>query len=258
LAISIRGAVVSEHIDHAGEPMPGMGIGSGNDVGIHGMLLFGEGKIYLSHLPMFDPPHNFQALLQVTLSGEGTEPHSAYLKDRAATSAKLYTFVPEEFPMSGLVGDSSQPPPVTSFKGSIFRGHFERGGTQLLAGVTASVDEVVYLEELDGTAKPLDGQKLEYLCLGEPGELFLAHIITSRPSFDHIVSFHFLDQEFAGHSGTKPVKFSDREDSPERKLKKNEEVSGFFYQSIGPRGQHGFSTQLQIGEEIYLEIEELA
>ena len=233
-------------------------MGSGNDVGIHGMLLFGEGKLYLSHLPMFDPPHNFQALLRVTLSGEGTDPRSAYLKDRAATGAKLYTFVPEEFPMSGLVGDSAQPPPVTSFKGFIFHGHFERGGTRLLAGVTASVDEVVYLEELDGFAKPLDGQKLEYLCFGEPGELFLAHIITNRPSFDHIVPFHFLDQEFAGHSGTKPVKFSDREDRPERKLEGNEEVAGFFYQSIGPRGQHGFSTELQIDEEIYLEIEELA
>jgi len=245
-------------MDHGGEPMPGMDMGPGSDVGLHGMLLFGEGKIYLSHLPMFDPPHNFQVFLRVTLSSEGTEPRSAYLKDRAATGTKLYTFVPEEFPMLGLVGDSSRPPPVTSFKGSIFRGHFERGGTQLLAGVTASVDEVVYLEELDGTAEPLDGQKLEYLCLGEPGEQFLAHIITNKPSFDHIVPFHFLDQEFAGHSATKPVQFSDRADRPERKLKRNEEVSGFFYQSIGPRGQHGFSTKLQIGEEIYSEIDELA
>jgi hypothetical protein len=249
---------VSEHTGHSGEPMPGMSMGPGSDVGIHGMLLFGGGKIYLSHLPMFDPPHNFQVLLRVSMSGGGSEPRSAYLNDRAATGARVYTFVPEEFPMSGLVGDSSQPPPVTSFKGSVFRGHFERGGSRLLTGVTASVDEVVYLEELDVTAKPLHGQKLEYLCLGEPGELFLAHIIRSRPSFDHIVPFHFLDQEFADHSATKPVQFSDREDRPEQKLERNEEVSGFFYQSIGPHGQHGFNTKLQIDEEIHFEVEELA
>lgn len=249
---------MSKHMDHSGESMPEMDMDQGSDVGIHGMLLFGQRKIYLSHLPMFDPPHNFQVLLRVTMSGEGTEPRSTYLNDLAATGGTLYTFVTEEFPMLGLAGDSAQPPSVTSFKGSIFRGHFERGGTQLLAGITATVDEVVYLEELDSTAKPLDGQKLEYLCFGEPGELFLAHIIRNRPSFDHIVPFRFLDQEFVGHSATKPVAFSDRADRPERKLQRNEKVSGFFYQSIGPRGQHGFTTKLQISEEIYFEVAELA
>jgi len=248
-------------MDHGHESMPGMGMEAGNDVGIHGMLLFGEGKIYLSHLPMFDPPHNFQVLLHVTMLGEGTEPRSIYLDDRAATGAKLYTFVPEEFPISGLIGDFPQPPSVTSFKGVIFRGHFERGGTQLLTGVTATVDEVVYLAELDRTAKPFNGQSLEYLCFGEPGELFLAHTIRNRPSFDHIVPFHFLDSGLADQAlfpTGKPVDFDDREDQPERRLKRNEEISGFFRQSIGPRGQHGFTTRLQIGEEIYLELKELA
>ncbi len=248
-------------MDHGDESMPRMDMEAGSDVGIHGMLLFGEGKIYLSHLPMFDPPHNFQVLLQVTMSGGGPDPRSMYLKDRAATGVKLYTFVPEEFPMSGLIGEFPQPPSVTSFRGSIFRGHFERGGTQLLAGVTAAVDEVVYLAELDRTAKPFDGQRLAYLCFGEPGELFLAHTIRNRPSFDHIVPFRFLDPGLADQalvpSGT-PVDFSDREDQPERRLKRNEEVSGFFRQSIGPGGKHGFHTDLQIGEDIYLEVAELA
>jgi hypothetical protein len=252
---------VSEHMDHDGESMPGMGMGAGSDVGTHGMLLFGTEKIYLSHLPMFDPPHNFQVLLRVTMPGGRSDPHSTYLNDRAATGTKLYTFVPEEFPMLGLMGDFPQPPSVTSFSGSIFRGHFERGGTQLLAGVTANVDEVVYLAELESTAKPFEGQKLEYLCFGEPRELFLAHTIRNRPSFDHIVTFNFLDREVAGQAlfpSGKPVDFGDREDLPERRLKRNEEVLGFFSQSIGPRGQHGFRTKLQIGEEIYFEKGELA
>ena len=34
----------------------------------HGMLLFGEQAAYLSHLPMFGSPHNYQAIFEVTLS----------------------------------------------------------------------------------------------------------------------------------------------------------------------------------------------
>ena len=37
----------------------------GDTTGIHGMLLFGEDILYLSHLPMFASPHNFQVLLEV-------------------------------------------------------------------------------------------------------------------------------------------------------------------------------------------------
>jgi hypothetical protein len=246
------------HMDDGGGSMPGMDMGSDTDVGIHGMLLFGEQRVYLSHLPMFDPPHNFQVLLQVTMSGGDSDPRSAYLGDRAATGAKLYTFVPEEFPMLGLAGSFGQPPSVTSFGGTIFRGHFERGGSQLLTGVTATVDEVLYLEQLDGDAKPFDGQELEYICFGQPGALFLAHKIQNRPSFDHIVSFRFLDPEFAGHSDTKPVHFEGRPDQPDQKLQENEKISAFFFQSIGPRGQHGFRTDLQVGAQAYCEVAELA
>jgi hypothetical protein len=28
-------------------------------IGVHGMLLFGQNPLYLSHLPMFMRPHNF-------------------------------------------------------------------------------------------------------------------------------------------------------------------------------------------------------
>jgi hypothetical protein len=33
-------------------------------MGVHGML-FGEEALYLSHLPMFEGPHNFQLILEV-------------------------------------------------------------------------------------------------------------------------------------------------------------------------------------------------
>ncbi len=40
----------------------------------HGMLLFGEQAAYLSHLPMFGSPHNYQAIFEVTLSKARIDP----------------------------------------------------------------------------------------------------------------------------------------------------------------------------------------
>lgn len=39
----------------------------GNTTGIHGMLLFGDQEaLYLSHLPMFTSPHNFQVIVEIS------------------------------------------------------------------------------------------------------------------------------------------------------------------------------------------------
>ncbi len=250
---------MEDQTGHAGDPMPGMDMGGG-DVGVHGMLMVGEDAIFLSHLPMFQPPHNFQVLLRVTLSAEGADPRRQYLDDRATSDTKLYTFVPEEFPIGDLIGQSPAPPKVTSFNGAIFRGHFERGGTQLLSDVTASVEKVLRFAELDPEAKPSEGQELTYLCFGDHGDLYMAHRITARPSFDHVLSFQTVDPDLADrdfHEAT-PVVFEGRDDSPESRLPGLDDVSAFFRQSIGPRGQHGFQTQLRIGEELYFEVDELA
>ena len=49
----------------------------------------------------------------------------------------------------------------------------------------------------------------------------------------------------------------DRADSVDERLRAASTVSGFFPQTIGPTGQHGFSTQLDVVEEVYLEVGEL-
>ena len=52
-----------------------------DQVAVHGMLLFGENTVYLSHLPLFGTttPHRYQVVLEVTLAKAGGDPQAAYV-----------------------------------------------------------------------------------------------------------------------------------------------------------------------------------
>src|SRR5262245_41628455 len=56
---------------------------------VHGMAMIGESRVFLSHLPMFHRPHDYQVLLEVELSAE--------LRD---VPAALHTFVPDPFELA--------------------------------------------------------------------------------------------------------------------------------------------------------------
>jgi hypothetical protein len=107
------------------------------------MLLFGEEPLYLSHLPMFQSPHNFQMLLEVGFDDAALQ---ALRADREG-GGDLYTFEPEKFPISEL-DPGGDGPTRTSMAGTVFHGHFERGGTPI-ARATAQIRNVVYFAELD-------------------------------------------------------------------------------------------------------------
>ena len=49
---------------------------------VHGMLMVGEDRSLMSHLPMFHSPHDYQLLLEVNLSAPGSDPLKTYLDDR--------------------------------------------------------------------------------------------------------------------------------------------------------------------------------
>src|SRR5215218_7768508 len=87
-------------------------------VGGHGMLLIGTTPAYLSHLPMFMAPHDFQVILEVAFTGAG-DPQARYIQDRQHTGTKLYTFSPaQKWDINELapVGPQ-QHPQRTSFAG---------------------------------------------------------------------------------------------------------------------------------------------
>ncbi|MEU6867514.1 hypothetical protein ABZ924_30465 [Streptomyces sp. NPDC046876] len=148
----------------------------------HGMAVMGEETVYLSHLPMFAMPvHAFQVLLEVTLDNEAGNAHKVYVEDRRQTGTDLYTLDPEPFRISDLVTPAGQPA-LTSFDGTLYRGHFERGGTAIVDPVRVDVRRVVHFRHLDeqDPRPPV----LTYLAFGKGGELFLAHRIVTPPDFD--------------------------------------------------------------------------
>jgi len=103
---------------------------------IHRMLVFGEKKIYLSHLPMFDgvtkdkmeytTPHRYQVILEASFQRGEKNLQNIYFDDRRKNpSVRIYTLDPELFVLPRL---SSGSPLLTEFKATIFRGHVEKKG----------------------------------------------------------------------------------------------------------------------------------
>jgi len=171
------------------------GHGGGSTMGMHGMLLFGTETLYLSHLPMFMHPHNFQVILEVALDDAAA---AAVRADREA-GADLHTFTPDEFPITEL-DPAGGGPARTVLEGTVWRGHFERGGERLTAA-TARVRQVVHFQEFDVGATHQPDRDLGYLCFGLPGQLHLAHEITGKPDFDQVLTVALVPGTLTDQAG---------------------------------------------------------
>lgn len=233
---------------HGEHPHPAPGVAT------HGMLVFGEEPIYVSHLPMFHPPHNFQVLAEV---GFASREEELYRSDRAETGEKVYTIAPERFALEELVSPPLEAPARTSFRATLFRGHFERGGEAIIQKLLVNVERVAHFQELP--VERADERALTYRCFGGAGGFFLVHEVHAPPDFDQVLRFRFAEQEFEEltFSGA-PVKIRDHVDELDQRLTVGDEATAFFFQSIGPGGQHGFSTGVVVEDEVYLESGELA
>jgi hypothetical protein len=224
------------------------------------MLLFGDGPFYLSHLPMFMSPHNYQAILQVTLeddvAGQVRNLHAHFGRDR------LLTVRPEVFAITDLLPADSSQPPRTEFRGDIVHGHFEHGGDIVATGTVVRVDDVVTFRELPvpspGSATSGDERgELTYLPVGDADEeLFLAHVITAAPDFDQVLRVsvsgaHFTRTELERQG--RPTITVARPDLPANRLHAEEKVAGH-----SSAGQH-FHTDIEIDvlSEVYVMEDEL-
>jgi len=175
----------------------------------HGMLVVGEDTIFLSHLPMFHAPHDYQVILQAKFRRGDLDPMSVYGRDRRQSGRKVYTLVPEPFVLPDVVSAKR------SFKADLFRGHFERGGLPIATGITVDIEQVVYFHQFEPTAGHPD--HAQYLLFGKGSEAFLAHLISARPDFDQVLSLPapasvnpvVLEQgqpvEFSALPGTMPL-----------------------------------------------------
>jgi len=246
------------HHDHGSE--------SCDTVGRHGMLLFGADPVYLSHLPMWVCPHNRQCYVEVAPDGTSVELLRA---DRARHGDGMYTFDPDLFPIAELEPHDGVPA-RTSLRGTLVRGHFERGGTPIARGVQVDVRQVVWYRELDADAIPEPGQSLEYLCFGRGGSMYLAHELRTRPSFDQVLTVRFIPgtvQTLVGHpldddvaaiqfDQAQPVTFG-RDDTVKCRLTAGEVTTAVFSLTRSPSASRGFSVEVEIERELYLEINEL-
>jgi hypothetical protein len=151
---------------------------------VHGMFMFGSDKVYLSHLPMFHSPHDYQVLLEVSLP---KEVKSEYLKHMKLSPLEAsYTIVPETFSLPDLVSSKK------SFKATLFKGHFERGGKAISNEVMISIKKVLYFKKFEKNAFKPDAGK--YIIVGNLSEQFLVHKVISKPDFDQITKLTGLSK----------------------------------------------------------------
>jgi hypothetical protein len=233
----------------------------GHALGVHGMLVFGGERtssllsrpVYVSHLPMFMAPHDFQVIARVT--GEAAARYDAFVAHFGFSV--IYTFRPEPFSIDELDparGGQAR----TSFGGTLFRGHFERGGGEIASDVSFGIEQVVHFRRFSTAAANTARGQLHYLCFGERDAAFLAHLITAPPDFDQI-----LFADIGSLSGVPDedlragviVTVPDRPDDVKARLQEGEAFSGALQvEGTGaPR-----SIELTVAHEYYLETGDLA
>ena len=227
------------------------------------MLVFGgqrradfapeRSPVYISHLPMFMPPHDFQVILRVT--GGAASRYRDFVAHFG--DFEVYTFRPEPFSIDELAPRAGAPQRA-SFGGTLFRGHFERGGTEIAGDVAFEVEQTVHFRRFAEDAGNASRRELRYLCFGQRHFLFLAHLITAAPDFDQIVAADLSslsgvseDELPAGVLATVPG----RADTAETRLKEGETLSGPVQaQASGAPGW----VECTLTHEIYLETGEPA
>ncbi|GAA4349214.1 hypothetical protein GCM10023185_05760 [Hymenobacter saemangeumensis] len=143
----------------------------------HGMLLVGTQQVFASHLPMFNRPHDYQVWLELELDSATLKTYQT--SRRAYPQEALYTLEPEKFVLPAMV---AKPHP---FRASLYRGHFERGGTAIVENVEVHIKKVLYFRQLNPQEAPPTHPA--YLLLGNAQEQFLAHRIAGQPGYDQVL-----------------------------------------------------------------------
>jgi hypothetical protein len=152
------------------------------------MLAFGGGRMYLSHLPLYHAPHNWQIVMEAQVATDSltsVPDAAAELKDDAASHADaMYTLEPDRFPLASIRALAEGGAPVT-FRATVYRGHFERGGSPLVSGALVNVTRVVWMRRISSEQPhPRTGR---WVLFGMPDETYLAHQVAGMPDFDQMV-----------------------------------------------------------------------
>lgn len=153
------------------------GHGEPDKPSVHGMVIFGTKQVYASHLPLFHTPHDYQAILALSLDKKTLRLLQKDQKEYAAYAT--YTIEPERFILPEMIERKG------TFKANIYRGHFERGGVKIASEVSIQITEVIYFQKLDAS-KPKDAEA-KYIVFGNEQEQFAIHQIGGKPDFEQIL-----------------------------------------------------------------------
>jgi hypothetical protein len=169
-------------------------------MGVHGMLVAGlarrgecGGCVLLSHLPLYRAPHDRQLLLVARLAADAPAADRALAGipaaggDGAAADTGLWTFEPERAPLAAIA--AATPARPVRLRGTLYRGHFERGGTPAARPVVMEVRHVAFARTLasPAAAAAAPGASTHVLvCAG--GAAYVVHRVGGAPDFDQVAA----------------------------------------------------------------------
>jgi len=158
-------------------------------MGSHGMVLIHDERVgfFVSHLPLYNQPHNFQLIYKVKIS----EP------DKLLNLLKngLVTVLPDNFDLSKLINGEN-----FSINTAFYQGHFERGG--LIKFTTKmSFEKPILIKKVSPEFN--SKSSIIYTVPMSNQVTFFAHKIQQTPSFDAI---GFIDSDFIDSSAIKHYK----------------------------------------------------
>lgn len=149
---------------------------------VHGMLVFGNYKIYASHLPLFHPPHNYQIIIELEFDKAARQ---KFIRDQQLhPEHTTYTIEPERFVLTEMINAPK------SFKAALYRGHFERGGTKIVANLTVHIVQVILFKKLP--AEETKPTATDFILFGNSKEQFIVHAIINKPDFEQIIQVHTI------------------------------------------------------------------
>ncbi|MRX26834.1 hypothetical protein [Kangiella sp. HZ709] len=144
-------------------------------IGTHGMLIFGDSEnIYVSHLPLFNHPHDMQVIAKIKVNNELMAQLSVLLNKDT-----YLTLVPEVFDLNKIEKNFK-------FSGSVYDGHFERQGVKAIELARFEIEQL-YENKVLGTS--LGDGLIEYRHLPSKSDNshFYYRVINGRPASDHII-----------------------------------------------------------------------
>jgi hypothetical protein len=145
---------------------------------VHGMLVVGSKAVFASHLPMFHEPHDYQVIIELELPAAAL---ASYRADKKQHPTSIYTLAPKPFQLRRIRTDKR-----FRFRGTLYRGHFERGGKPLLRDIELTVARVIHFRHL--SADTVEPRAYRAVRFGSGTEQFLAHFVGQKPDFDQIAA----------------------------------------------------------------------